>query len=173
MKKYYTYSLATAAVIGATLMLPVHASAFGGFGPHSNPENGNMSLRQRGEGLIPQELKDQFREEYQNLSEEEKAALHEERIAHREARQAERENFLGMSREEMREAHQSGKSMSEILSETGKTQAETEAFIRENTDQRINAVTERHDLTQEQEQTLKNRVDSFIQNLLGRWFATE
>ena len=76
-------------------------------------------------------MREQFREEYLNLSDEEKAQLKEERQAKRQEKGAAMQEFTGLSREQMREARQNGQTMGEILENQGKLYEDAENFLTE------------------------------------------
>jgi len=151
-------ALTFAAVAGITTALTQPALAFDGNG--GGPRSGKN-------GLIPLEMRQQFRREYADLSDEEQAKLREERQEHR----AETETFTGMTREQMREAHRNGESIGDVLASQGKTEADAQAFLTEQANERVETIAARHNLTQQQTQTLRERVTAFVQNMLSRWFG--
>lgn len=157
------FGLAALVVAGTMALFSVtSADAFGGHGPRGGEG--------RGFGLISQEMREEFREDWQNLTEEEKDALRQEREERREEHRAEMEEFLGMTRDEMREAHLNG-NLPEILEENGVTQEEAEAFLTEKANEKVEIIAEKHELTEEQEQSIRDRIAEFVQVRLDRWFG--
>ncbi len=160
-------SLTLATATGVLLITLAPASAFeGGKRMGMHPE-GRMAPENR---LVTPELREQFHEQHEDLSEEEREQLREERRAHREDKRAEMEAFVGLSREEMREARQSGQSMGDILAAQGKSEADAEAFLTEQANERVEMIAEHHELSAEEVVTLQERVSNFVQTMLARWF---
>lgn len=85
---------------------------------------------------------------------------------------AEFESFIGLSIEEVREAKKDGKSMGDILESQGKDRGETEEYLEARADARIEAAVERKDLSDEEEENLRERIYNFIDKLLDRWFGS-
>lgn len=144
------------------------ASACGGFGA------GDFGKRMRGGngfGFIPSEMREEFKENFQNLSEQERAQLREQRKLRMQEHRAEMESFMGLSRKEIHDLRQGGKTMGEILTEQGKTEADAEEFLTERAEERVNNIVERHGLSEEQEKTLRDRIAEFVQRILEKWFG--
>lgn len=126
-------------------------------------------------GLVPKEIKEQFKVEFENLSDEEKAELKEQyRAMKQEMKQnkiAAMEEFTGLTHEEIKAAHLEGKTMGEILAEQGITEEQAEEFLTEQTNEKVDQIVEKHDLDEEQEQTLRDRIVEFVQRILEKWFG--
>ena len=136
---------------------------------------GQRGMRSVGEGqgfgLVSEEMREQFRSEYEALSDEEKESLRAEREVNREQKRAEMEEFTGMTREEMREAHRNGQDVSEILSENGVTEESAKAYLTQKANERVDTIVERHDLDEAEVQSIKDRISGFVQSKLDRWFG--
>ncbi|NCN28698.1 MAG: hypothetical protein COU67_02670 [Candidatus Pacebacteria bacterium CG10_big_fil_rev_8_21_14_0_10_44_54] len=169
MKKLKKSTLALATATGVLLIALSPAVAFEGENKMGMWDHGPRDLAPENR-LITPELHEQFREQYDSLSEEQQRQLREERITRREEKRAEMEAFVGLTREEMREARKSGQSMSEILASQGKTEADAEVFLTEQANERIQMMADHHDLTTEETATLQERVTNFVQKMLARWF---
>lgn len=173
MKK--STSIIALGVLAATLLGANTAFAFGGGGGHrfQGPRGGY------GEGIVPAEMRAEWRQtakaEFENLTAEERQAkfkqMREERKTIRQENGAAFENFTGLTREDIRTAHMNGKSMGDLLSEQGITEADAETFLTEQANERVDAIVEQHDLSAEEEQTLRDRIAEFVQNILDRWFG--
>lgn len=157
------------AIFGA-LVLPQSASAFGGRGMRGGGRFGGGEDRFH---LVPEEMRQEFRADWENLSDEEKAAMREERKAMRGEKGAAMEEFTGLTREEMREARQNGESVGDIITENGVTQEDAEEFLTEQANNRVENIVEKHDLDESAEQTIRDRIAEFVQSILARWYATE
>ncbi len=161
----------------ATTLGAQSAFAFGGGGGHFG--EGKSFRGGDREGLVPTEMREEWRAEkkalFENLTEEEKEALRtemkEKRQVHREEKRAAVSEFTGLSTELLREAKQSGKSMGDILTEQGISQTEAEQFLTEQAHAKVDSVVERHSLEVEEEQTLRNRIADFVQSILDKWFG--
>lgn len=133
----------------------------GGMGRHGGNGMG------QGIGLVSGE----FREQVQNMSYEERAALRQERAELREQHREEMENFTGLSHEEMHALRWSGESVGDVLKSKGITEAEAEAFLTEQAEERIDVIVEVHDLDNDAEETLRTRITGFVDRILERWFG--
>jgi hypothetical protein len=138
-------------------------------------DEGNRGMRQDGERgdrmrLVSEEMRETFRANFENLSEEEREALKEERKAEREAHRAEFEAFIGLTHEEVRELRQNGETIGDALIAQGKTEADAETFLTDSLNEKVDSIVERHDLDASQEQTLRDRVIEMVQDILNRWF---
>lgn len=184
MKNLTIASLALVAIVGATVLTTTSASAIGEggmreFNGEGRPElspaghRGSRGGMMRSGGLIPEEMKEEFRSDFENMTEEEKVAMKEQRQSMREERQASMQEFTGVTREEFMQAKEEGKTMGDVLTEQGKTQADAESFLTKQANNRIDNMVEKHDLTTIQEQTLRNRVIEFVQNILTRWYPVQ
>lgn len=129
---------------------------------------GGMHGQGQGLGLVSEEMREQVRE----MSYEERAEWRQERAEFREQHQEEMENFTGLSHEEMRELHWNGESVGDVLESKGITEAEAEAFLTEQAEERVDAIADRHDLDAEAEETLRDRVSGFVDRVLERWFGS-
>lgn len=168
IKKKVLLGVSSFALLGA-LALPQSASAFGGNFGGKGTFDGNED-RPR---LIPEEMREEFRAEQGNLSEEDMATRRETKMVFREEKRVAMQEFTGLTHEEMREVRQKGESMGDTLAENGVTQEDTEAFLTEQASNRVDSIVERHDLDESAEQILKDRIAEFVQNILSRWFVTE
>ena len=157
-------------VLLGSLTLPQSASAFGGRGMGGGSRFGGGEDRLH---LVPEEMREEFRAEWENLSDGEKAALREDRRAMREEKGAAMGEFTGLTREEMREARQNGESIGDIIAENGVTQEDAEKFLAEQANNRVDNIVEKHDLDESTEQTIRDRIVKFVQSILARWYATE
>ncbi|MFC1626775.1 hypothetical protein ACFL1P_01065 [Patescibacteria group bacterium] len=168
MKNNIILGLGTLALVGIFATSVNSVEAFGGY--RGMKHMGNESYR-----LVPEEMREQFRVAHQNLTEEEHMQLREEHKAKKqEIRQEKRvavEEFTGLSHDEIREAKQDGRLMGDILEGQGKTQEDAETFLTEQVGKKIDMIVDRHDLTNEQEETIQNRLSTFVQNVLNRWFG--
>lgn len=134
-----------------------------------------------GYALIPQEMRDAWRQEhrvqFKDLPLSERTALRDKmrgrRMEHRadmiEAR-GDLETFVGLPSEQIRAARQDGKTMGDILTASGKTEADAEAFLIARANEQVDKAVERHNLTPEQEATLRGRIPEFVRTILSRWF---
>lgn len=164
-------AIVTLGLLLATTFGAQSALAFGG-GEHKGPRGDR-------EGLVPQEMKAEWREakkaEFENLTDEERQALREEmrenKQTAREERRAAFEEFTGLSGEELKEAKQSGESIGNLLSAQGITEGDAENFLTEQATNKVDSITERHDIDAEDEQTLRDRISTFVQSILDRWFG--
>ncbi|MEA2056845.1 MAG: hypothetical protein U9O78_04065, partial [Patescibacteria group bacterium] len=150
-------------------------------GQFTNKQNSSTGFRQNlkkrmgglmngGGGLVPEEMREQFREDCENLSDEERAQLREERQGQRQTHRQEMEEFVGLSREEMRETHQNGETMGEVLEQQGTTEEDAQSFVAERLNERADAIVERHKLDETDEATLRERAVEVVNNILDRWF---
>ena len=183
MKTVSKTLLATAVIIGTAAMLTNPAAAYGGNAERMGPANGSgerMGLADGsgegqgrhggGYGFLTDEMRTQFRADFDSLSDEEQAALREEQQLRRQERDQEMENTLGVSREELREAHRNGQSTSDLLTAQGKTEADAEAFLTEGANERVNNMVEEHSLSSDEETTLRQRIPEYVRSILDRWF---
>ena len=125
----------------------------------------------RGAGFVTEEIMERIKESHQDLTEEEKEAFKEERKENRESKKAEMEAFIGVTHEEMREAREEGKTMSDILAENGKTQADAEAFLRSEALEKIDSMVENHNLSSEDRESMLANIDEYVSNHIERWFG--
>ena len=185
MKSVTKTLLATAVIIGTASMLTNPAAAYGGNAERMGPADGSglgekirladgsgegQGRRGGGYDLLTDEMRAQFRADFDSLSEEEQAALREEQQTHRQQRDQEMEDALGVSREELREAHRNGQSTSDLLASEGVTEADLEAFLTESANERVDNMVEEHSLSEEEKTTLLQRIPEYVQSLLDRWF---
>lgn len=165
MKKRITLVVATATVLGATILLTRPASAHDRLG---GGRNGNRSQYT----LVPDDLRDQFHLNLQNMSEEERLQLRNERRSKWTYHQKAIEEFTGLDIETIRERIKNGESLGDIISELGKTEEEAQAFLTQIGEDRVSHIVETHDLSEEDAQTLYQRVSDWVENILSRWFNT-
>ena len=174
MKNISKIALVTTLVVGGTLLGSTSVSAFEGEMRGEMRERGGEDKFR----LVSQEMREEFKEEhkaeFENLSEEERIALREEhreeRRSNRDANRQEVADFVGVSTQELKEAHQNGTSMGDILTENGKTQEDATTFLTERANERVDSIVERHDLDSEEESTVRSRVTEFVENILNKWF---
>lgn len=170
MKNISKIALVTTLVVGGSLISSTPASAFEG-GMHERGGEDRFHL-------VSEEMRTEFREEhkqeFENLSEEERNSLREEhkeeRRANKESNQQEVADFVGVSTDELKEAHQNGTSIGDLLTENGKTQEDANTFLTEQANKKADSIVERHELTSEEEATVRGRVSEFVQSILARWF---
>ncbi len=182
MKNVSKVALVTTLVVGATILSSNPVSAFQGDMRGGEGMRGSEGMRQganpEGFHLVSEDMKEEFRAEHQaefeNLSEEERNTLREEhrneRRANREEHQQEVADFVGVSTDELKEAHDNGVSMGEILTENGISQTDAETFLTEQATERANSIVEKHELSGEKEATVRARVTEFVQSILSKWF---
>ena len=139
---------------------------------HEGNEKGKHERFKNAYRLVPEEMRNEFREEWKNLSDEEKEELKSQRKERREERKAEMENFVGLTREEVREARQNGESMGDILESQGKNQEDAETFLTEKANEKVDNIVERHSLDENSEQTLRDRISEFVGSIMNRWFGS-
>lgn len=162
-------ALAFIPAIGLALFGASSANAFGGQG--SGRGMGQFdSFRGNGNGFLTQEERADFRGDCMSPSDEERQARWEERQAFRNEQRTEVENFTGLTRDEIRDMHRNGGSIGDALAQNGVTKESAQAFLTEQANERVDAIVENHDLTSAQEQTLRDRVSSFVSRILDRWF---
>jgi len=171
MKRLKQTSLAFATATGVLIisLSPASASALEE-GPrvrHGGQGRAGMNPEHR---LITPEMREQFREQNQDISEEEQVRLREARQARRDEVHHEMEAFVGLSSDEMQNARKSGQSMGDILAAQGKTEADAETFLTAQAQERVDMISEQHELTAEQQGTLQERIANFVQDMLARWF---
>ena len=169
--KLFTFTILPAL---ALILIAPSAYAFGGQGMGQGFGKGEgmhgMGGMRGGLGPVPEEMREAWREDCDDLTLEERQARREEMRAQRDEHRAEMESFIGYTREEMRELHRSGESMSDVLEEQGITESEAEAFLTEQANERVDNIVARHDLDSDEEKTLRDRIADFVQNILDRWF---
>jgi DNA-directed RNA polymerase specialized sigma subunit len=157
-------------VLLGAFISPQSISAFESRGEGKSDRFGGGDDRYR---LVSEEIREEFRAKRGNLSEEDRVARREEKMAFRQEKGTAIQEFTGLTREEMREACQNGESIGDILAEKGLTQQDAEAFLTEQANNRLDGIVERHNLDESAEQTLKERVAKFVQSILSRWFSAE
>lgn len=180
MKSLTTAALALAIVAGVGAVGAHSVDAFGGFrGGEDGGFKGGMHRIHSGENaLVPEELRSEWRTEkralLEDMTDEERQEYFEERRAerqeHREAKTAAFEEFVGLDKEEIRELKADGQSMGDILESQGITEDEAEDFLTERANDKVDDLVERHDLSEADENTLRDRIANFVQNILDRWF---
>lgn len=170
-KKLFAYAVLP--VLGLTLVgtgtaYAGYGDGFGGgrgMGDGMGRHGGNGMGQ--GAGLVSGELREQVR----NMSYEERAALRQERADLREQHRREVEDFTGLSHEEMRALRWSGQSVGDVLESKGITEAEAEAFLTKQAEERVDAIVEAHDLDSSTAETLRGRITGFVDRILERWFG--
>ena len=183
MKNISKTALITTLVVGATMIGSSSVSASEGNmrmgeGMHAGMrEEGGMGGQDKFH-LVSQEMKEglreEHREEFENLSKEEQLAQREEhreeRKANREENQQEVADFVGVSSDELKQAHENGTSIGDLLTQNGKTQEDATTFLTEQATDRADSIVERHELDTEEEATVRGRITEFVTSILGRWF---
>lgn len=130
-------------------------------------------------GLVSSELREEWRAErkveFANLTDEERQALREEMKTKRAGMHEEKKQaflaFSGLTADEVKEARQSGESIGDILEAQGITEEDAEAFITARANDKVDTIVERHNLDEDKEQTLRERVSTFIGKILSKWFG--
>lgn len=110
------------------------------------------------------------RGDFKEMTEEEREEYREDAKTFRADMKASFENFVGLSKEELKEARKDGQTMGEILEDQGKDRDETEDFLTARGEARIDFVDDHHDLSAEDEVTLRARITTWIGKVLDRWF---
>lgn len=167
MNKQIKVSLATLTLVFGFMLLSSSLYAYNGEG---NKQGLGKNIGDKFK-LIPEELHNQIKQQHQNLSAEEKEQLRSERKQTRDARRAEMEEFTGISREEMKQAHLQGKNMGDVLSENGVSYDEAQAFLTQKANEKVNDIATRHSLSESQLNSVKVRVNDFVNSILTRWFG--
>ena len=113
-------------------------------------------------------------DELQNMSDEGRANLNQERVTRREAREGNREQmllrkaeFLGISVDDLKTAWEKGVSFLELAIEKGKTQEDMTDFHNEMRSNKINQMVEEGKISQEEGQSLLDRVGSLMRPIWG------
>ena len=164
----------TLGILAATVLGANSAFAHGGEGHKRFGDDDRFRL-------VPSEMRAEWKAEKKaelaELSVEERQAYIEEmrteRKEYREERKQAIEDFTGLSREEIREAKKNGESVGDILEGQGISEAETETFLTEQANLHVDMLIDRHDLSEEDEQTLLDRIDEFVADILDRWFGQD
>lgn len=160
MKKTILYSIVALSVFGLTGVSQVNA--FDGM------EKGGMKGNRL--GLISPELHKEFKGDFKNLTAEQKTALKAERKAMMQKRQDDMKNFLGLTKEQVKEMRKSGSKMSDILAKQGITEDQARTFLTDRMNTHADQVIAKHDLTTEQAATLKDKIAQVVENILNKWF---
>lgn len=174
MEKYTKIALSVCLIACFAAIGAGSASAFSRVEPSINPKP-KTDFR-----IVPPEMRREFRQEFkekwQEMTPEEKKELaqeiREKRQENRQEKIAAIEEFTGLTKEELKDAHKEGKTIGEIVKEQGKTKEEAEIFLTEQANKRVDIIVENHNLTEEQEQTLRARIAEFVQRILERWFGS-
>lgn len=137
-------------------------------GDHHRSRNhrGDMGIH----SLIPQELRDQFKHDYQSLTSQQKLELRRERQTLRQENQAEMERLTGMTHDQIWQAKQNGQTIGEILQEKGVSPEQVEQFLTNRLISKVDQIVENHDLSQDQVNTLTTRIADFVSTIMDRWF---
>ena len=182
MKPLTTAALALAIVAGVGAIGTTSVEAFGGGfrGGEDGGFRGGVHRMHGGENaLVPEELRSEWHEEkralLENMTDEERQVYFEEHRAERQEHRAEKvaafEEFVGLERDEIRELKADGQSMGDVLADQGITEDEAESFLTERANDKVDTLVERHDLNEEDENTLRDRIANFVQSMLDRWFS--
>lgn len=161
MKKTFKYSIPVLSFLGLMLVSQTQLHAYM---EDQNPLMGN-SKESRGMWLT-EELRDKLHAQFENLTEEQKVLREQRREEHRNENDA----FFGMSREEIREQRRNGTPMSDILEGRGISYEDAQVFLNEKMNGRYEHITETHELTTEESQTLLEKLTERVQTMLDRWF---
>ncbi|KPJ85185.1 hypothetical protein AMJ57_03985 [Parcubacteria bacterium SG8_24] len=162
-------------VIGLTAMTAEATLACSGFreGFRRGVIFGRGGMGMGSSGLVPFEMRQEFRADFREMSEEERQQLRQARRDFREGQRAAIEEFVGLSREEISQARRDGQKMGEILADNGKTSDDAAEFLTERADDRVDHLVTWHELDTAEEQTLRDRIADFVQRILGRWFGDD
>lgn len=112
-----------------------------------------------------------FRARYDQMPKEEiqkLKSLHRERMKKRKAKF---ESFVGKTKEEIAEARKDGATMGQILEESGKTKEDAQQFLADRGEEKLAHIKQKKDISPEKEQKIRNKINSFVQRILGRWFS--
>jgi len=171
MSKLTKGAVALIAVIGISLLSVGTVFAQGENQNFDKTRAFGKKMHMRGMGLIPKEAKQKFKSKFKVMTEEEKAKMREERKVMMQEKRAAMKEFIGLSREEMREAKKLGKNVGDVLLEQGKTIEDAEKFLTDQAEKKIEKITEVHDLSEDAEKKIRDRLTSFVQRILDRWFG--
>lgn len=105
------------------------------------------------------------------LTDEEREALKEERRATREEHREAFEDFSGLSREDIQDIREEGGSIGDALKENGITESDAEEFLTERAEERVEWKVDTFDLDEDEEENLRDRISSFIDRILSKWFG--
>lgn len=111
-----------------------------------------------------------FRARYRRLSGEQREVFKKRHAERKAQRRAEFEAFIGKSKDEISDAKAQGRSMGEVLQESGKTEQDAREFLNKRVEQKIAHVKERHDISEKKEQKIRERMSSFVEKIIGKWF---
>jgi|GEM_PF-3145203 len=182
MKAITSFAFALALVVGISAVGAQVADAYGGSGDDERGERSHMQGKRMGgngdNGLVPVEMQQVWRAEHkaecEEMSDEERQELREQHREERQERKAERaaamEEFTGLTHDELREKRQAGVTMDEVLEEQGIDEDDAREFLIERAEDHAEELVERHDLSDEEAETLRDRIQAFVDNILERWF---
>lgn len=164
MKKRVTIAVATATVLGATILLtrPISAHGRSGWGVRAK----DTQYR-----LVPDEIRAGFMEEFKNLSDEERFRLRRHHMGMWSGKHRMIEEFTGLSIDEIKLRIQEGESLGDIIQELGKTEEEAEAFLTEIGSTKVDKIAETHNLSDEDTENLRSRISEWVNKILERWFS--
>lgn len=163
MKKRVTIAVATATVLGATILLTRPISAHG-------QHQWGMRQKDAQYHLVPEEMRQQFLQEFQTLSNEDQFKLRTHHMEMWPGRHQMIEEFTGLSIQEIRTLVRNGESLGDIIQELGKTPEEAEAFLTELGTTKVDKIVEVHNLNDEDANSLYSRVSDWVSNIIDRWF---
>lgn len=123
-------------------------------------------LRNKGLGVLHG-----LRGDLAQMTPEERAALRDDATAFRTEQRAAWESFLGTDAAGLKDARKNGDAISDVIASQGHDRADTEAFLDARADDRIGFIDAHHDLTADQETTLRARFSAWVDRLCNRWFG--
>src|SRR3989344_1140169 len=177
-----------------------HIKSRGHFGHRGGHMGFNFNVRARGDGevfrLIPEDVREDIREnrkeEWEVLKEEWKDMTPEERQAkilelraefkaNKEARKAQGEaraeaftELTGLEgKHEIKAALREEGAVGEAIVENGNTVEDAAVFLTEDTNARVDVIVEKHELNEEQEQSIRDRIGELVQRILNWWFGAD
>lgn len=153
-----------AALMGLSLFVAGAANA-----AEDTPEQ-KMGHRHPMHHFLPEETREEFRADFEALSEEEREALKEEHKAFHDEMRKKWEDFTGLTREEMKELHHNDEKLGDVLQEHGVTEESMREFMLSNEEERLAQMKEHHDISEEEEATIRERFNTFIDKMIERLF---
>lgn len=124
----------------------------------------------RGWLSLPQEIRQEFKDWRQDLTQEERAALRAKRREGKKERHEAMAEFLDLTEEELTSRWQEGKTLKEILEEQGKTQEDWLDFLKGRRHQSLDELVAEGTITQEEADSWWDKLGDFWAGTFGRWF---
>lgn len=166
--KTITKSALSAAGVAAIMGLTLFAAGTA-FAAEDIPDR-PMDHRHPMHHFLPQDVRQEFRADFEALSGEEKAARQEERKAFHEEMRKKWEDFTGISRDEMEQLHRDGEKLGDVLQEHGVTEQSMREFMLGNQDEHIAHMKENHEIGDDEEKSIRERFNAFIDKMIERLF---